>query len=223
MAEKTFTLETKNRNTFGKKNIALRKTGVVPINMYGLGESISLQVEEDLLYKTLKEVGFTTPLKISIEGKNETYTLVRKISTHPVTDKLVHVDFLRVDMEKAIEVQVPVTLINQEDAPGTKGGAGVVTQGTYEVTILAKPLEIPSSLEADCSILDNLEMSVYSKDLIIPDGAILNSDPEVQIAWIQPPRVQETEEVSVSEEGEEGEEGSEGTDESTEAKETSEK
>ena len=66
-------------------------------------------------------------------------------------------------------------------------------------------------------------MSVYSKDLIIPDGAILNSDPEVQIAWIQPPRVQETEEVSVSEEGAEGEEGSEGTDESTEAKETSEK
>ena len=126
--------------------------------------------------------------------------MVRNISTHPVTDKLVHVDFLRVDMEKAIEVQVPVTLINQEDAPGTRGGAGVVTQGTYEVTILAKPLEIPSVLEADCSILEDLEMSVYAKDLIIPDGAVLNSDPEVQIAWIQPPRVQEVEEVAASEE-----------------------
>jgi|TARA_B110000438_G_scaffold50511_1_gene51013 large subunit ribosomal protein L25 len=215
MAEKTLTLETKNRNTYGKKNVALRKTGIVPINMYGLGESISLQVEEDLLYKTLKEVGFTTPLKISIEGKNETYTLVRNISTHPVTDKLVHVDFLRVDMEKAIEVQVPVTLINQEEAPGIRGGAGVVTQGTYEVTILAKPLQIPSALEADCSILENLEMYVYAKDLNIPEGAILNSDPEVQIAWIQPPRVQEVEEVAVSEEGEEAEEGSEGTEEST--------
>jgi large subunit ribosomal protein L25 len=210
MAEKTLTLETKNRNTFGKKNTALRRTGVIPINMYGLGESISLEVEEDTLYKTLKEVGFTTPLKISIEGKNETYTLVRNISTHPVTDKLVHVDFLRVDMEKPIEVQVPITLINQEEAPGTRGGAGVVTQGTYEVTILAKPLEIPSSLEADCSILENLEMYVYAKDLMIPDGATLNSDPEIQIAWIQPPRVQEVEdEVDVSEEGEEGEEGSE--------------
>jgi large subunit ribosomal protein L25 len=223
MAEKTLTLETKNRNTFGKKNTSLRKTGVVPINMYGLGESISLQVEEDLLYKTLKEVGYTTPLKISIEGKNETYTLVRNISTHPVTDKLVHVDFLRVDMEKAIEVQVPVTLINQEDAPGTRGGAGVVTQGTYEVTILAKPLEIPSVLEADCSILEDLEMSVYAKNLIIPDGAVLNSDPEVQIAWIQPPRVQEVEEVAASEEGEDGEEGADGTEESTESQETSEK
>ena len=215
MAEKTLTLETKNRNTYGKKNVALRKTGIVPINMYGLGESISLQVEEDLLYKTLKEVGFTTPLKISIEGKNETYTLVRNISTHPVTDKLVHVDFLRVDMEKAIEVQVPVTLINQEEAPGIRGGAGVVTQGTYEVTILAKPLQIPSALEADCSILENLEMYVYAKNLNIPEGAILNSDPEVQIAWIQPPRVQEVEEVAVSEEGEEAEERSEGTEEST--------
>tara|TARA_B110000438_G_scaffold182409_1_gene174322 strand:+ start:777 stop:1442 length:666 start_codon:yes stop_codon:yes gene_type:complete len=209
MAEKTLTLETKNRNTFGKKNTALRRSGIIPINMYGLGESISLEVEEDTLYKTLKEVGYTTPLKISIEGKNETYTLVRNISTHPVTDKLVHVDFLRVDMEKPIEVQVPVTLINQEEAPGTRGGAGVVTQGTYEVTILAKPLEIPSALEADCSILENLEMYVYAKDLMIPDGAILNSDPEVQIAWIQPPRVQVEDEIDASEEGEEGEEGSE--------------
>tara|TARA_B110000116_G_scaffold95154_1_gene83018 strand:+ start:637 stop:1302 length:666 start_codon:yes stop_codon:yes gene_type:complete len=209
MAEKTLTLETKNRNTFGKKNTALRRSGIIPINMYGLGESISLEVEEDTLYKTLKEVGYTTPLKISIEGKNETYTLVRNISTHPVTDKLVHVDFLRVDMEKPIEVQVPITLINQEEAPGTRGGAGVVTQGTYEVTILAKPLEIPSALEADCSILENLEMYVYAKDLMIPDGAILNSDPEVQIAWIQPPRVQVEDEIDASEEGEEGEEGSE--------------
>jgi large subunit ribosomal protein L25 len=209
MAEKTLTLETKNRNTFGKKNTALRRSGIIPINMYGLGESISLEVEEDTLYKTLKEVGYTTPLKISIEGKNETYTLVRNISTHPVTDKLVHVDFLRVDMEKPIEVQVPITLINQEEAPGTRGGAGVVTQGTYEVTILAKPLEIPSALEADCSILENLEMYVYAKDLMIPDGAILNSDPEVQIAWIQPPRVQVEDEIDASEEGEEGSEASE--------------
>ena len=208
MAEKTLTLETKNRNTFGKKNTALRRSGIIPINMYGLGESISLEVEEDTLYKTLKEVGYTTPLKISIEGKNETYTLVRNISTHPVTDKLVHVDFLRVDMEKPIEVQVPITLINQEEAPGTRGGAGVVTQGTYEVTILAKPLEIPSALEADCSVLENLEMYVYAKDLMIPDGATLNTDPEVQIAWIQPPRVQVEDEIDDSEEGEEGSEES---------------
>ena len=177
--------------------------------MYGLGESISLQVEEDILYKTLKEVGFTTPLKISVEGKDETYTLVRNISTHPVTDKLIHVDFLRVDMEKAIEVQVPVSLVNQEDAPGTRGGAGVVTQGTYEVTILAKPLEIPSILEADCSILVDLETYVYAKDLNIPKGAELTSDPESQIAWIQPPRVQVTEEemAALSGDSEDGEEG----------------
>ena len=101
------------------------------------------------------------------------------------------VDVRDQDMEKEIEVQVPVVLINQDSAPGTRGGAGVVTQGVYEVTILAKPLEIPSELEADCSILENLEMYVYAKDLNIPDGASLTSDEEAQIAWIQPPRVQE--------------------------------
>ena len=178
--------------------------------MYGLGDSVSLQVNEDTLYKTLKAAGYTTPIKISIDGKDETYTLVRNIDRHPVTDALVHVDFLRVNMEKEIEVQVPVSLINQDSAPGTRGGAGVVTQGVYEVTILAKPLEIPSELQADCSILENLEMYVLAKDLDIPEGAVLTSDEDAQIAWIQPPRVQEEETVTADVEGEEGAEGAEG-------------
>jgi len=209
MAEEII-LQTEKRNTFGKKNKSLRSTGVIPVNMYGLGDSVSLQVKEDTLYKTLKEAGYTTPIKISVDGKNETYTLVRNVDRHPVTDALVHVDFLRVDMEKEIEVQVPVLLINQDDAPGTRGGAGVVTQGVYEVTILAKPLEIPSELQADCSILENLEMYVLAKDLDIPEGSVLTSDEEAQIAWIQPPRVQEEEVVTEAVEGEEGEEGTEG-------------
>ena len=204
-------LKTETRKTFGKRNKSLRKNGIIPINMYGLGDSISLQVNEDILYKTLKEVGYTTPLKISIGGKEETYTLVRNISIHPVTDKVIHVDFLRVDLDKPIEAQVPILLINQEDAPGIRGGAGVVTQGVYEVTVLAKPLEIPSELTADCSVLEDLEMYLYSKDLDLPEGAELISDEDAQIAWIQPPRVQVTEEemaatIEGQEEGEEGDE-----------------
>ena len=206
-------LKTETRKTFGKRNKSLRKNGIIPINMYGLGDSISLQVNEDILYKTLKEVGYTTPLKISIGGKEETYTLVRNISIHPVTDKVIHVDFLRVDLDKPIEAQVPILLINQEDAPGIRGGAGVVTQGVYEVTVLAKPLEIPSELTADCSVLEDLEMYLYSKDLDLPEGAELISDEDAQIAWIQPPRVLVTEEemAATTEGQEEGEEGDEET------------
>lgn len=225
MAEEII-LVTEKRNTFGKKNKSLRSTGVIPVNMYGLGDSVSLQVNEDTLYKTLKAAGYTTPIKISVDGKDDTYTLVRNIDRHPVTDELVHVDFLRVNMEKEIEVQVPVSLINQDSAPGTRGGAGVVTQGVYEVTILAKPLEIPSELQADCSILENLEMSVLAKDLDIPEGAVLTSDEDAQIAWIQPPRVQEEESVTTDIEGAEGEEGADGEEgaeaESSDSEESSE-
>ena len=214
-------LKTETRKTFGKRNKSLRKNGIIPINMYGLGDSISLQVNADILYKTLKEVGYTTPLKISIGGKEETYTLVRNISIHPVTDKVIHVDFLRVDLDKPIEAQVPILLINQEDAPGIRGGAGVVTQGVYEVTVLAKPLEIPSELTADCSVLEDLEMYIYSKDLDLPVGAELISDEDAQIAWIQPPRVQVTEEEMAAtteglEEAEEGDEESQDGDASEE-------
>ena len=217
-------LKTETRKTFGKRNKSLRKNGIIPINMYGLGDSISLQVNEDILYKTLKEVGYTTPLKISIGGKEETYTLVRNISIHPVTDKVIHVDFLRVNLDKPIEAQVPILLINQEDAPGIRGGAGVVTQGVYEVTVLAKPLEIPSELTADCSVLEDLEMYLYSKDLDLPEGAELISDEDAQIAWIQPPRVQVTEEemaattegLEVAEEGDEETQDGDASEENTE-------
>ena len=202
-------LETKTRTTFGKKLRSLRKDGTLPLHVYGPGmESISLQSETNKVIKVLQEAGRTNPVKIIEESGTEHTTLVRNVDQHPATGELQHVDFMRVDENKAIEVEVPVVLIGE--APGIRGGAGTVTQAIYSLSVLSKPFSVPSEIQADVSVLVDLEASIRRGDLELPDGVELVGDPEISVAWIQPPRVQEEITPAEGEEGEEGAEGAEG-------------
>ena len=203
-------LNTEKREIYGKKLRSLRKKGILPIHVYGPGmESIALQSETNNVLKVLQEAGRTNPVKI-IDSDKEHTTLVRNVDQHPATGELQHVDFMRVDENKAIEVEVPVVLIGE--APGTRGGAGTVTQAIYSLSVLSKPFTVPSEIQADLSVLVDLETNIKRGDLVLPDGVELVGDPNIPVAWIQPPRVQE--EVAVDEGAEEGAE--EGEEQSTE-------
>ena len=205
---KNIILNVENRNTFGKKNRSLRRNGITPVHVYGLkSDSLSLQANKKDLISVLKSAGRTTPVSIKIKDGEETITIVREIDRHAVSGDIQHVDFLRVDVNEEVESPVPVILINQDKAPGTAGGAGVVTQGTFEITVRAKPFDMPNELEADCSVLDDLEATILSSDIMLGEGVSLSSSSDDRIAWIQPPRVV-VEETADSEEGtsEEGDE-----------------
>lgn len=209
----TISLSVQPRSTFGKKNKALRRLGLVPVHVYGQDkEPLSLQVENLVLRSTLRQAGATTPVTIQVDGGEETVTLVREIAVHPVSGNLLHVDFMRVNIAQEVQAEVPLRLINDEDAPGTRGGAGVVTQGTYEISVNALPFDIPSEIEVDCSVLIDLETDIKASELTLPNGVTLLSDADTRIAWIQPPRV--VEEVAAAEigDGEEGAEAAEGED-----------
>jgi large subunit ribosomal protein L25 len=199
-------LNTEKREIYGKKLRSLRKKGILPIHVYGPGmESIALQSETNNVIKVLQAAGRTNPVKI-IDSDMEHTTLVRNVDQHPATGELQHVDFMRVDENKAIEVEVPVVLIGE--APGTRGGAGTVTQAIYSLSVLSKPFTVPSEIQADLSVLVDLETNIKRGDLVLPDGVELVGDPDIPVAWIQPPRVQE--EVAVEEGAEDGaEEGAE--------------
>ena len=203
-------LNTEKREIYGKKLRSLRKKGILPIHVYGPGmESIALQSETNNVLKVLQAAGRTNPVKI-IDSDMEHTTLVRNVDQHPATGELQHVDFMRVDENKAIEVEVPVVLIGE--APGTRGGAGTVTQAIYSLSVLSKPFTVPSEIQADLSVLVDLETNIKRGDLVLPDGVELVGDPDIPVAWIQPPRVQE--EVAVEEGAVEGAE--DGEEQSTE-------
>ena len=194
-------LEADPRTVMGKKNRALRAKGIIPIHVYGL-EDVPKSLQTDLrqLISVVRTAGRTSPVIVkSSEGASDV-TLVREVSTHPVSGDVLHVDFLRVDVTQTVEAPVPVILINQDLAPGIRGGAGFVTQGTYEVTLSARPGSIPHELEADCTVLEGFDDAVLASDLPLPSGASLASDPDDRIAWIQPPRVAEEDLESEDEE-----------------------
>ena len=202
-------LQADPRTAMGKKNRALRASGIIPIHVYGLNDApLSLQAEGRRLVSVVREAGRTSPVVVESTSGSTDVTLVREIATHPVSGALLHVDFLRVDPDQTVEAPVPVILINQDIAPGTRGGAGFVTQGLYEVVLAARPGDIPQSLEADCIVLESLDQAILASDLELPEGAVLAGDPDERIAWIQPPRV--IEEDLIDEEVEEGAEGEEG-------------
>ena len=199
------------RTAFGKKNRALRRSGITPVHMYGLNlDSESLQADEKELRLTLRIAGRTTPVTLKDEGGKETVTIVREIARHAVTGAIQHVDFQRVDIQQEVETPVPVVLTGQEEAPGTAGGAGVVTQGTFSILVRAKPFDVPNEIIIDCSGLMEIDSAILASEVKLPAGVSLAGPEDERIAWIQPPRVTADEDLAAAEDAEEGEEGVDG-------------
>ena len=195
-------LQADTRTAMGKKNRALRASGIIPIHVYGLDEApLSLQAEGRRLIRVVREAGRTSTVVVESTNGSSDVTLVREIATHPVSGDVLHVDFLRVDLDQSVEAPVPIILFNQDIAPGTRGGAGFVTQGLYEIVLAARPDSIPQSLEADCIVLESLDQAILASDLELPEGAVLAGDPDERIAWIQPPRVMAEDLVDEDKEG----------------------
>ena len=105
-----------NRSVLGKKVKHLRRQGLTPVHMYdSSGSSYSLQVETKTLYQILATYGKTSPVTIRI-GEEDHSAFVREVQRHPVSEEIIHVDFLEVDLNKSIRTQVPVVLVGESSA-----------------------------------------------------------------------------------------------------------
>jgi large subunit ribosomal protein L25 len=190
IAMAAITLKVDLRTALGKKNRALRRQGITPIHMYGLNEdSESLQADDKELRTVLRAAGRTTPVTLKVSGGKDTVTIIREIAKHAVSGDVQHVDFQRVDVQQEVETPVPVSLSGQEEAPGTAGGAGVVTQGAFEILVRAKPFDVPNEIIVDCSGLMEVDSAITSGEIKLPSGVTLAGPADDRIAWIQPPRV----------------------------------
>ena len=214
MATDAITLSVDVRTALGKKNRALRRQGITPVHMYGLNEdSESLQANGRELLTVLRAAGRTTPVTLKVSGGTETVTIVREIARHAVSGDIQHVDFQRVDIQQEVETPVPVSLTGQEDAPGTSGGAGVVTQGAFEILVRAKPFDVPNDIVVDCSGLVEIDSAIMAGEIKLPAGVTLAGPADDRIAWIQPPRVSADDDAAAAAvEGEEGEDSEDAVD-----------
>ena len=112
-----------NRTKDSGNSKSYLKKGLVPGVIYGKGtETIKIAIENKLLNKLMQEGGFHTKvLNVDIDGKKEK-VLAKELQFHPVTDRLIHFDLLRVHEDTIVTVDVPVVFLNQDICPGLKKG-----------------------------------------------------------------------------------------------------
>ena len=198
-------IELNPRELMGKKAGRLRRAGIVPVHLYGPGmEPRALQCNASQLIRVLATAGGATPIHITIQGEPGNHlAFAREIQWDPKRDDLLHVDLLAADISRPVTAQVPIVLIGESS--GARTVSGTVMHQLRTVDIQALPLEMPSEIELDISVMEEPDSVIRVSDLPIPENAILLSDVEDLVVRIELPRVEV--EVEVEEGLEEGEEG----------------
>jgi large subunit ribosomal protein L25 len=183
----------------------LRKTGRVPAVMYGYEvRPAALSVDALELYHALHtEAGANVLIRLELEGETH-LTVARDLQRHPVRGDALHVDFLAVDRDAQISVEVPVHLTGDDDLADDDG---VLNQILYTVPILVKPLDTPNSLDLDITGMAIGDVKRV-EDLagMLPDGAEFDIEVERTVVTINAPISEEALEALEAEAGVEQEE-----------------
>ena len=209
-----------HRTTVGKKVKKLRQNGKIPIRLFGGGiDPMPMQADASSLGKILSQAGFNSPIFVNFDSsKEENVCFIREIQRDPITEELLHIDLLKVDMSKKVTVEVPVRLFGVPDA--VKNLGGILLQSINSIPVSALPLSIPESISVDVTILVDFDKSIRIKDIEFGDGVDPERDPDTLIARVVPPRIDEeveSEEGEIDPDAELTEDSGEATEESTES------
>ena len=169
---------------------SLLNKGMVPGIIYGKGtEPTKIAFENKVLLKLMHTGAFySTILDLDIEGKNEK-VLPKQLQYHPVTDKLIHFDFLRVQNDTKVTVEVPVEFLNQDTCPGLKKG-GVLNLVRREVELSCNANNIPDKLQFDL-IKSEIGDSIKISNIELPEGVMPTiTDRDFVVATVVPPTVE---------------------------------
>ena len=188
------------RANLGKKNSKkLREEGNVPCVVYGGEEQLHFH-SPMILFRDLIYTPGANFVKLNIEGI-EKDAILQDIQFHPVSEVILHADFLELQENKKIKMDIPVKIIG--DSPGVQQGGKILIR-IRKLSLMAYPKNMPSFVEVDISELQ-LGKSVQVEELLSDQYDILNS-PLVSVVSVNIPRVK----IEVEEEEEEGVEGEEG-------------
>ena len=200
---------------------SLLTKGMVPGIVYGKGtEPKKIAFENKVLQKLMHTGAFySTILDLDIEGKNEK-VLPKQLQYHPVTDKLIHFDFLRVQNDTKVTVEVPVEFLNQDTCPGLKKG-GVLNLVRREVELSCNANNIPDKLQFDL-VSSEIGDSIKISNIELPEGVSPTiTDRDFVVATVVPPTVEVETKPAETEEASEDSKDDKSEDKKEEAKEES--
>jgi large subunit ribosomal protein L25 len=164
------------------ENKALRETGKIPAVFYGFKRDVtSLSVDKKEFISVLKEAGETSTITLKTPN-GDFNAMIHDVQVDPIKGEVTHVDFLSVDMNKAIEVEVPLEFIGESEA--VKEG-GVLVKVMHELSVESLPGSIPQHIEVDLSKLKTIDDIITLGDLKLPAGVkFVEEDMSVVVASV---------------------------------------
>ena len=208
---KSITINGSQRESLGKSSTkALRNAGKVPCVVYGGEKPVHFSSDEISFSKLIYTPNAHT-VAISLDGKEEINAVIQDVQFHPVSDKILHIDFFQLFENKEINMTIPVKFIG--NAPGVRLEGGLLFKNKRKLFVKALPKNLPDFISVDISKL-KLNDKVTVQNLLNDNYSFIHPENMVvcQVKMSRASLSLETEEED--EEGEEGEEGTEGSDNS---------
>jgi large subunit ribosomal protein L25 len=173
---KSIEIKGSKRESVGKvATKALRNAGRVPCVLYGGDNSLHFSAQE-LDFSKLVYTPNAHTAKLIIDEKNEISAILQDVQFHPVSDKILHVDFYQLFEDKEISMDIPVRF--EGTAPGVLNSGGVLSKNKRKIRVRALPENLPDFITADISTLelgDKLYISELKNDNYIflhPDNTV---------------------------------------------------
>ncbi|MGD8377004.1 MAG: 50S ribosomal protein L25 [Acidobacteriota bacterium] len=200
---KNVVVDVASRSETGK-NVArrMRRSGKIPAVLYGMQKpAVSLTVDPDAIQSILQsESGDNTLFQLRLDGSESKtrHVMIRDRQKDPVSGALVHIDFMRIDLERKVEIEVPLQIVGTATGVKNEGGVLDFIVRTVEVTCL--PQDIPESFEVDVSGL-HIGQVFRVRELARDPRYEILTEPEQPIVVISAPTVVEEPEAPEAAEG----------------------
>ena len=207
MTTQPLTLELEPRTVVGKQVRQLRRQGITPVHLYGMGiEPLSVQAESAAVQRLTVQAGGNIPISVTVKGHQKPYfAFIREVQRHPLTEAILHVDFYQVTMTEVMQAEVPIYLVGE--APAARMLSGVLFQVLHSFRVECLPLDVPQYVELDIAQLDDFEKALHVADISVGDKVTVLNDPDKVIARVNAPRVAVEEDAIPVAEGEAPEAG----------------
>jgi len=188
-------LSASHRTITGKAVARLRRAGQLPAVAYGHSEpSTNLVVDAHAFEQLRRHVGPNTLIDLAVDGKKPRPALIHGVQIHPITRRPLHVDFLLVRMSEEMTVDVPLVPVGESPAVELHGGT--LLQLVDTVKVRARADHLPQEIAVPVERLVDFETVLHVRDLAVPAGVTILTDPDEVVAKVAPPRVEAAAEVA---------------------------
>lgn len=170
----------------------LRASGRVPATIYGREtkpQNLEVNSREfaDLLHHSASE-NVLVDLAVEQDAKAKRLALVQEVQHHPISGKIVHVDFHEVSENEKVTVQVP--LETSGEAAGVKSGGGVLEHILFKLKVRCLPKDLPEQIVVDVSALE-IGKSIHLGEIKAPEGVEILGDKHISVIAVAAPRAEE--------------------------------